>query len=90
MASFWEIEIKRNLGKLKIPFTPKELMDYCIEQDYSVLNINIEHISQLKELPKIHNDPFDRLIICQAISENLTLLTADSIISQYPVATVWK
>lgn len=90
MASFWEIEIKRNLGKLKIPFMPKELMDYCIEQNYSVLNINIEHISKLKELPKIHNDPFDRLIICQAISENLTLLTADSIISQYPVATVWK
>ncbi len=90
MASFWEIEIKRNLGKLDIPFSPKELMNYCLEQNYSVLNINIEHISELEKLPKIHNDPFDRLIICQAISENLTILTADAIIPKYPVKTIWK
>ena len=71
MASFWEIEIKRNLGKLDIPFSPKELMNYCLEQNYSILNINIEHISELEKLPKIHGDPFDRLIICQAISERI-------------------
>lgn len=90
MASFWEIEIKRNLGKLDIPFSPKELMNYCLEQNYSILNINIEHISELEKLPKIHNDPFDRLIICQAISENLTILTADAIIPKYPVKSIWK
>ena len=90
MASFWEIEIKRNLGKLDIPFSPKELMNYCLEQNYSILNINIEHISELEKLPKIHNDPFDRLIICQAISENLTILTADTIIPKYPAKSIWK
>ena len=90
MASFWEIEIKRNLGKLDIPFSPKELMNYCLEQNYSILNINIEHISELEKLPKIHNDPFDRLIICQAISENLTILTADATIPRYPVKSIWK
>lgn len=90
MASFWEIEIKRNLGKLDIPFSPKELMNYCLEQNYSILNINIEHISELEKLPKIHKDPFDRLIICQAISENFTILTADTIIPKYPAKSIWK
>ena len=90
MASFWEIEIKRNLRKLAIPFSPKELINYCLEQNYSILNINIEHISELEKLPKIHNDPFDRLIICQAISENLTILTADATIPRYPVKSIWK
>lgn len=90
MASFWEIEIKRNLGKLDIPFSPKELMNYCLEQNYSILNINIEHISELEKLPKIHKDPFDRLIICQAISENLKILIADTIIPKYPAKSIWK
>ncbi len=89
MASIWEIEIKRNLGKLKIPYGPKELVDYCISQDYLMLDIKVSHIAELEKLPKIHNDPFDRFIICQAIAEDVPILTSDSIIPKYPVKTVW-
>lgn len=89
MASIWEIEIKRNLGKLKIPYNPKELVDYCISQDYLILNIKVDHIAELKKLPKIHNDPFDRLIICQSIAENMPILTSDLTIQKYPVKTIW-
>lgn len=89
MASFWEIEIKRNSGKLKIPYNLKELAEYCIKQNYSIVDIKISHIAELEKLSKIHNDPFDRLIICQAIAENFTIVTSDSIMPKYPVKTVW-
>lgn len=89
MASIWEIEIKRNLGKLKIPYNPKELVDYCLSQNYFILDIKVDHIAELEELPKIHNDPFDRLIICQSKAENMPILTSDSIIPKYLVKTIW-
>lgn len=89
MASIWEIEIKRNLGKLKIPYGPKELVDYCISQDYLMLDIKVSHIAELEKLPKIHNDPFYRLIICQSIAENMPILTSDLTIQKYPGKTIW-
>ena len=85
VVSFWEIEIKRNLGKLKIPYNPIELADYFLGQGYAIKDIRINHIARLEQLPGIHGDPFDRLLIAQAIADNLTLLTADKVIPQYPV-----
>ena len=88
VVSFWEIEIKRNLGKLKIPYNPLELADYFLSQGYILKDIRISHIAQLEQLPGIHGDPFDRLLIAQALADNLILLTADKIIPHYPVHCV--
>ena len=89
MASLWEIAIKQSNGKLDLPFLPEELYAICIERDIQVKQIQPLHLNRLKDLPKIHNDPFDRLIICQSIAENIPILTCDSKIPLYPVKTAW-
>ena len=89
MASLWEIAIKQSNGKLDLPFSPEELYAICIERDIQVKQILPSHLNQLKNLPKIHNDPFDRLIICQSIADNIPILTHNGKISLYPVKTVW-
>jgi len=89
MASLWEIAIKQSNGKLDLPFSPEELYAICLERDIQVKQILPSHLNQLKNLPKIHNDPFDRLIICQSIAENIPILTHDGKIPLYPVKTVW-
>ena len=89
MASLWEIAIKQSNGKLDLPFSPEELYAICLERDIQVKQILPSHLNQLKNLPKIHNDPFDRLIICQSIAENIPILTHDGKIPLYPVKTAW-
>ena len=89
MASLWEIAIKQSNGKLELPFSPEELYAICVERDIQVKQILPHHLNQLRTLPKIHNDPFDRLIICQALTEDIEILTKDSLILKYPVKTVW-
>ena len=89
MASLWEIAIKQSNGKLDLPFSPEELYAICLERDIQVKQILPSHLNQLKNLPKIHNDPFDRLIICQSIAENIPILTHDEKIPLYPVKTIW-
>lgn len=89
IASLWEIEIKRNLGKLKFPYNPLELKQYCDKLNYTILPISPEYLAVLDSLPKIHGDPFDRIIISTAKKEELKLITSDSIIPKYPVEVVW-
>ena len=89
MASLWEIAIKQANGKLELPFTPEELYEICISRDIKVKQIRPIHLNHLMDLPKIHNDPFDRIIICQSIAENIPILTHDGKIHLYPVKTVW-
>ena len=89
MASLWEIAIKQSNGKLELPFSPEELYAICIERDIQIKQILPSHLGRLKDLHKIHNDPFDRLIICQSLAESIPILTHDSKIPLYPVKTVW-
>jgi PIN domain nuclease of toxin-antitoxin system len=89
MASLWEIAIKQANGKLELPFTPEELYEICLNRDINVKQIRPTHLNYLKKLPNIHNDPFDRIIICQSIAENIPILTHDGKIPLYPVKTVW-
>lgn len=90
IASFWEMAIKESLGKLQLPATVRELMEDCIEYEFSILPINGLHLNRLKELPFIHRDPFDRILICQSQEEDLTMVTVDSNIVKYDVKTIWK
>lgn len=86
MASIWEMQIKYLLGKLKLAKPLEELIS-DIKNDglYHILPIAEQHIFQLQNIPNIHKDPFDRMLISQAIHEKLTLITDDAKIMQYPV-----
>jgi PIN domain nuclease of toxin-antitoxin system len=89
IASFWEMAIKESLGKLQLPATIKKLMEDCTEYEFSILPVNGMHLNRIKELPFIHRDPFDRMLICQAQEEDLTIVTVDSNIVKYDVKTIW-
>ncbi len=86
IASVWEIEIKNSLGKM--PITGEELCVYCKEAGYDLLEIKEKHIFNLKSLTRIegapkHNDPFDRIMLSQAKTDNYGFVTHDSLIQYY-------
>ncbi len=90
MASAWEMQIKTQLGKLTLDLPIMELIKVGCEQNgIQLLNIELPHIDMLGKLPDHHKDPFDRLLIAQALSAKLTLLSADQAFAAYPVEVVW-
>jgi len=89
VCSFWEMAIKSSLGKLILPAPITDLMESCAEHNITILPIGAAHLERLKDLPWIHRDPFDRMLICQAQEENLKLVTVDANIVKYPVKTIW-
>ena len=90
IASFWEITIKTSLGKLTVPEGISGLMDKALFKGFKILPIEREHLIVLSALNLIHRDPFDRIIIAQAIAENMPLISSDDIFKQYPVNCVWR
>ena len=88
-VSLWEIAIKINLGKLKLSITFDELVRDVKRSDFSVLQIEDEHLLKLSELPFIHKDPFDRMIISAALAESLTIITIDENIKKYGAHWTW-
>jgi len=90
VASLWEMQIKAQLGKLKLNIPMAELIKNQKETNaIKVLTISLEHILELGNLPTIHNDPFDRLLIAQAKVENAMIVSTDSIFAQYTITVVW-
>lgn len=89
IASFWEIAIKQSQGKLRFDASMQELEDLCRERDIRILNIRPVALERIKTLPDIHRDPFDRLLVAQALEEDLAIVTRDRIIPQYEVKTIW-
>ncbi|MGI4851756.1 MAG: type II toxin-antitoxin system VapC family toxin [Janthinobacterium lividum] len=81
----WEIVIKKSLGKLE---APDNLQEVCVASNFIELPISIKHTSIISQLPKYHDDPFDRLLIAQAMSEGLTLVTRDARIVEYDVTII--
>ncbi len=89
IASIWEIQIKHQLGKLTLTKPFNEIVDDVIQNKlYQILPIKECHVLNLQQLPFIHKDPFDRLLISQALTENLTLLTVDEHIVKYPISFI--
>ena len=88
-ASLWEITIKLQNNKLDLGLSLKELFDFADRNQIEIIPINYEHLLQLSKLPVHHNDPFDRLIIAQAISEELTIITRDKLFKNYKVKQIW-
>lgn len=83
-VSIWEMMIKSELGKLQLNQSIEEMITTQIqENDVKLLSIDLKHIYKLKDLPQIHKDPFDRLLIAQSISENMFLMSVDQKFSLY-------
>jgi PIN domain nuclease of toxin-antitoxin system len=91
-ASFWEIAIKRGLRRRNFEIDPRLLRRGLLDNGYVELPIGGDHAIALDALPKLHKDPFDRLLVAQAMVEGITLLTADPLIAQYegPIRAVGK
>ena len=90
-ATLWELTIKHSLGRLTLAGGVESLYQEWIGQGVAQsLPIHWSHIVQSGQLPQLHGDPFDRILIAQALVEDLTLVTGDAQIHQYPnVATTW-
>jgi PIN domain nuclease of toxin-antitoxin system len=90
VASAWEIIVKHNLGKLPLPEPPHDFIkNNRIRHRIETLPLEEAAVLQLSRLPEYHKDPFDRILICQAVAGGLTILTPDTHITQYPVRTEW-
>ena len=88
-ASLWEMAIKSSLGKLKMDMELDELFDAVNKSDFAVLQIEQEYLAKLAQLPFLHRDPFDRLIVATALCEDLVIVTKDENIRGYDVRWVW-
>jgi PIN domain nuclease of toxin-antitoxin system len=84
VCNIWEIAIKRGLKKPGFDHDPRVIRRFLIDNGYEELLIQSKHVVVVDSLPPIHKDPFDRILIAQAIVEGITLLTADAVIAQYP------
>jgi PIN domain nuclease of toxin-antitoxin system len=83
-ASLWEVAIKRGLGRGDFKVDTRLLRRGLLDNGYSELPIISDHVVETESLPPIHKDPFDRVLVAQATVEGITLLTTDSLVSQYP------
>lgn len=92
IASFWEIMIKQQIGKLGIKqTTAQELKSACDTLNIAVMHTSIDQIDRIRTLPRFkdHGDPFDRLILCQAMDQNLPIITSDGKMARYGVEIIW-
>ena len=90
ITSIWEIAIKSSLNKLELQGDFNQIAGFLIDNDIEVMPITFEHIQRLLQLGFHHRDPFDRIIIAQAFTENLTVATKDTVFHAYGVDVIWK
>lgn len=86
-ASAWEIAIKQSLGKLR---APSDLTAQVQTARFEVLDVTIDHALAVVDLPNHHSDPFDRMLVAQALFEGLTIVTQDPKIHRYEVAVLGR
>ena len=90
IASAWEVAIKHSLGKLtEFPGGVKLFLSEIYDCPIEIVGVLPEYIEKVEELPYIHRDPFDRLIIATAVCEDMTIVTSDDNIRKYDVKCVW-
>lgn len=92
-ASFWEISIKQSKKKLEFTHSVYEIDEMCRQAGFRKLSVTLDDFNRVRNLPfqenVKHNDPFDRILISQAIENNLTIVTTDGNIPLYDVKTIW-
>ena len=84
VASLWEVAIKSGLGRTDFSVDPRLLRRGLLENGYAELDVTGAHATAVDLLPPIHKDPFDRILVAQAQTEGITLLTTDEIVARYP------
>ncbi|MDR3275625.1 MAG: type II toxin-antitoxin system VapC family toxin [Treponema sp.] len=89
IASLWEMTIKVSLGKLLLSGTLETIFDRLEQNGFDVLPTGTEHLITLSTLALTHRDPFDRIIIAQAISADIPVISSDDVFAMYPVKRVW-
>ncbi len=89
-VSVWEMAVKWSIGKLRLPRSPERFIPNQREE-HGIATLPIEEgaVLYLHKLSRLHRDPFDRMLVCQALHHQLTLLTPDPLITQYAVRTIW-
>ncbi len=89
-ASVWEIAIKASLGKLIVPYTLDEDLPRILrDNDITPLPVTLTHAAHVQGLPFLHHDPFDRLLVAQALAERLDIVTSDPVFAKYGLTVVW-
>ncbi len=90
MASCWEMAIKSSLGKLSlIKPVEKFVTEQLTANSFSLLSIELRHVAKVETLSFYHRDPFDRLLIAQALTDRLTMISADTVFADYGVNLIW-
>lgn len=90
VVSVWEIGVKNAAGRLPLPLAAERYVPQLRERHgIESLALDESAVLQIAKLPAHHRDPFDRMLVCQAIVRGLTILTPDSLVTQYPVSTAW-
>jgi len=90
VATTWELTLKVLAGRLRLPAPPAEhFAEHIAEFGYQLLPIHQRHVDALAELPPVHDDPFDRMLVAQALVEDLDLVSGDERLHRYPVRTLW-
>ncbi len=84
VASLWEIVIKKDLGRTDFVVDAAELRHALLTNDFSEAPVRAEHVLAVEALPVLHKDPFDRLLLAQAIVEGFILMTSDKALARYP------
>ena len=88
IVSLWEITIKTSIGKLKMQRSIDDVIKNISEEGFEILPIKPNHLLVLSKLEFIHRDPFDRMIIAQGISENIPVISSDSVFKEYPLQMI--
>jgi PIN domain nuclease of toxin-antitoxin system len=91
-VSVWEALVKHRAGRLQLKTTEPAWEHFVTQRKaHEILSLPLveQCLAQLPKLPDLHRDPFDRMLICQAIDQGLTILTPDPLIQRYPVKTLW-
>ena len=90
VTSQWELMLKAMAGRLRLPDAPERfLVDLPDEAGFRVIHVQSRHVAALADLPPIHGDPFDRMLVAQALVEDMDLVTGDETLHRYPVRTLW-
>lgn len=91
VASTWEIQIKKQLGKLSLSIPLDELIESQQQiNEIEILPVHLAHVLMLDNLPPHHKDPFDRIIISQAKVEDIVIVSADPVLAKYDIEIVWE
>jgi PIN domain nuclease of toxin-antitoxin system len=89
VVSIWEILVKNRLGKLHLTRSIEDILQTMRADRVITLSLSEFAVRRVESLPDIHRDPFDRMLICQAIDEGMTIVTPDRMMKSYPVSTLW-